>query len=364
MKFEEKTSRLMLSRVSGIGPSRFKSICEYFEENTIQIWNLKLPELNKLFGQKIASSIIEVENSFDIEKYLIQLKKREVDFLVLGEDQYPTNLSNIADPPICLYYKGCYEINKLNKSIAVVGTRSNTKYGNDVIKDFMKGLVEQNFSVVSGLAMGVDYLAHHFSLVNKGYTAAVIPTSPDNPVPRVNFGIYNKILTQGGVILSEEDDLKGEIRGLSFAKRNRIVAGITMATLIIEADIKSGALITANNAFDNNRMVFAIPGGIYQQKSQGTNQLIKDNKAKLVQSIDDILVEFGLSTIEKSNIVYKAKNKLEENIIEVLSQQQATPSELSKVLHIDISNINSCISMLEINGAVCRESNGNIKFMI
>lgn len=364
MKFDEKTSRLMLSKVNGIGPSKLKVICDYFEENTLNIWKLNERELVKLFGLKITTSFFEIKNNFRLEEYLNDLQKRELEFVVIGENNYPSNLLNIADPPICLFYKGELNNQKLNKSLAIVGTRTNTSYGSEVIKEFTNELINNNFSIISGLAMGVDYLAHYFTLQNNGYTAAVLPTSPDNPVPKVNLNLYYKILENNGVIISEEDNLNGEIRGLSFAKRNRIVAGLTMGTLIIEADIKSGALITANNAFDNNRMVFAVPGGIYQAKSRGTNQLIKENKAKLVDSVADILVEFGLSTTKKSNIVYKAKNKLEESIIDLLSQKESTPNELSKVLHIDVGMINTCISMLEINGVVQRESNGNIKFMI
>lgn len=363
MILEEKISRLKLSKIRGIGPQKFLSIAEYFQGNTTQIWSLSNNDLKILLGQKVSEVFNQFKKDFDLENYMDDLAKRGIHFTVYGDDEYPSNLKNIYDFPVVLFYKGSIKQELLNNSLGVVGTRKNTIYGENIAKSIIKELVNENISIVSGLASGIDTITHNSALTSGGYTVAVIPTSPDLPVPSSNRRLYEKILESNGLIVSENDLYDRNIPVGMFPRRNRIIAGMTLGTLVIEADERSGALITANNAFDNGRLVFAVPGDIFNNRSKGTNKLIKENKAKLIENSGDILVELGIES-EMKKTDYKPKNELESKIINTVLEKDLTINEISRELNIEVSKINSCISFMEIEGAINKDNNGFIKFMI
>ncbi|MBP9758088.1 DNA-processing protein DprA [Candidatus Dojkabacteria bacterium] len=366
MNSEERYSRLILSKVTGIGPKRFKIIEEKMNGNIVTLFKMRNKELYKFLGTNLADEFTKTLATFNLDLYLGDLKRRGIDFYVIGEDKYPFYLSNIPDFPICIYFIGDLDQDFLAKSISIVGTRSFTEYGSKITAEIITELVKNKIAIVSGMAMGIDNIVHEECIKNGGYTVAVIPTSPDNPVPKINTGIYNRILNAGGVIVSEEDSIDKEIHPKMFALRNRIVAGLTQATLVIEADIKSGALITANNAFDNNRLVFAFPGNIYQSKSRGTNNLIKTDKAKLIENVDDILIELGINNCElqTNKHEYNPRTELEVKVIKLVKVRECSLSQLSRDLNINISELNSCISYLEIEGALAKDYKGNIRCML
>lgn len=363
---EERVSRLILSKVVGIGPKRFLLIEEKLKGRINKLFKMNKNEIYTFLGNRLGDEFIKTSSNFNFDKYINNLEKRGIVFHVFGEISYPFYLSKIPDFPICIFSVGSFNSDFFMSSISIVGTRSFTEYGLKIIEEIVCGLVEKDIMIVSGMAMGIDNIVHLECIKNNGLTCAVIPTSPDNPVPKINIGVYNKILDSGGVIISEEDSLEKEIHPKMFALRNRIVAGLTQATLVIEADTKSGALITANNAFDNNRLVFAFPGNIYQPKSRGANNLIKSNKAKLIENIDDILVELGIE--EGKNKICKRKfiprNEFEAKIIKLTIEREFNFSQLIKELNIDTSQLNSIISYLEIEGVLAKDNKGNIRCML
>ena len=222
----------------------------------------------------------EKENPFE------KIKLDEV--VVFGEDFYPQSLIHIPDPPIALFTKGnLVEIN-FDKTIAVVGTRKISKYGIEVTTKLVDFLVSRGYTVVSGLAYGIDTLAHELTLACGGQTIAVLGTDINYPYPQVNTNLYKKIIENHGLVLSEFY-FKEDYGKWVFPRRNRIIAGLCKKIIIIEAPVKSGALITANYGFEFNREVFAVPGSINCENSAGTNLLIKNNKAQILTSFEDLI---------------------------------------------------------------------------
>jgi DNA processing protein len=211
-----------------------------------------------------------------------------MNYVCIWEDHYPVALQSISDPPIILFYMGDYNIINSPRIISIVGTRTLSTYGKNMTKMLISGLVSNDFTIVSGMAAGIDAHAHLAALESKGKTIAVLPGPVDQPTPSRNSQLYNRILAEGGLIISEM--LPGTIitPGM-FAFRNRIIAGLSPATVVIEAAEQSGALITANAAFDYGREVMAVPGRNFDNSSKGCNTLIKIGKGHLVESVLDIL---------------------------------------------------------------------------
>lgn len=364
MKIGERFSRLLLSKTKGIGPRRFLQLLTEYNGELECLLALSDKNLNKNLGQRIADEFISVRRRVDYDKYINGLKSKGISLVVYGERSYPFYLSQISDYPICLFYKGNFDYHKLYKAISVVGTRNLSQYGENSIRWIVKDLVKSDFGIVSGLANGSDSISHLECIENKGYTLAVIPTAPNVPVPINNRYLYEKILNNQGGIVSENDDDLREIHPKMFALRNRIIAGLTLSTLIIEADIKSGALITAENAFDNDRFVFAIPGDIFSLGSRGTNNLIKINKAKLIQSAGDVLSELGYEKKVDIKSKYSPNNPAEEKIINLLSKAEYNSTQLSTLSGLGIEHVNRTLSVLEIGGVVQRDIQGNLRIML
>jgi len=218
-----------------------------------------------------------------------KLEKRKIKFVLPSEKAYPFLLKKISVPPRGLYYQGSLFPEMI--PLAVVGTRKISNYGKTVVKKIVQELVNYNFITVSGLAEGVDTIAHQTALKNKGKTIAVLGSGLDNIYPVSNKKLAQQIIKMGAVI--SEYPLGTSPHRSNFPCRNRIISGLSRGTLVIEAPVKSGALITANFALEQNREVFAIPGTIFQQNSQGTNKLIQEG-AKLVTTINDILKELNI----------------------------------------------------------------------
>lgn len=210
---------------------------------------------------------------------------RKVKIIKIADKIYPESLKNIPDPPKVLYCLGNLEV--LRKNIAVVGTRQITKYGQFVTAKLVKELVENNITIVSGMALGVDGVAHRTALENGGKTVAVLGAGVDVIYPREHKDLYNSILESGNLLISEVPPGTLVERKL-FPARNRIISGLSEAVLITEAAIDSGSLITARMALEQGKEVLAVPGPITSKYSEGTNYLLKQG-AKLVTSVEDIL---------------------------------------------------------------------------
>lgn len=278
----------------------------------------------------------------------------------IGEASYSKLLSQISDPPKKLYCRG--DLNLLNSQcFAVVGTRKLTSYGKEATRKITTGLVQTGFVIVSGLAMGIDATAHQATLDARGKTIAVLGSGIDDAsmYPQIHIRLAKDILTNGGLIISEYEEGFNATQW-SFPARNRIISGLSCGVLVVEADVKSGALITASCALDQNRDVFAVPGDILSPKSVGPNTLIQKG-AKLVMTAHDIISEYqeNLKLLPRETLNSAARNDTEEAILNLLDQSGVLSlDEIIGKSGIEASAVMVSTSMLEIHGIVKHLGNG------
>jgi len=278
--------------------------------------------------------------------------------ITIRDKDYPTSLKEISDPPKELYIKGKI-IPQDKVAVGVVGTRKYTPYGKQVTFDIVGKLARMGITIVSGLARGIDTFAHQAALEANGRTIAVLGSGLDKAsfFPPPNYYLGEKISQQGAVISEYPIGVHGT--KFTFPQRNRIISGLSLGVVVVEAPKESGALITAALALEQNREVFAIPGSIYEKNSVGTNRLIKLG-AKLVIDVEDILEELNLShllTLEKKKI--KPENKEEEIILSVLSAQPTHIDEVIKKSNLTPGIVNSTLMILELKKAVRNLGKGN-----
>ena len=288
-------------------------------------------------------------------KEVIEIRKED--------ETFPKLLSQIHDPPNVLYCRG--NLSLLNKTcFAVVGTRKLTSYGKEAANNIVNGLVRAGFTIVSGLALGIDAIAHQATLDAGGKTIAVLGGGVgDRSIgPQTNLPLARNILQNEGLLISEYSN-EHQIFPANFAIRDRIISGLSKGVLVIEADEKSGALITARCALDQNRDVFAIPGSIFSSRSIGPNNLIKKG-AKLVTSAQDILDEYGenLKLFEDLKPDLSTKNPVQKIILAILNKNGPTfIDEIVRESDKETSKVIAALSTLEIKGLIKNIGNGKYR---
>ncbi len=277
-----------LSAVPGIGPTKVRALVAHFKA-TSTIFQASIKELTTIDGvdYKTAKKIKEYQD-FDFgKKEVEQATRLGINLINFWDERYPENLKRIYDPPVLLYVKG--DLKKEDKyAISVVGTRMPTSYGKLVAEKFSSELAQLGFVIVSGLARGIDTLSHWAAVKNGGRTVAVLGSGLNKIYPSENKKLCGEIIKNGALI--SEFTLDTGPEAVNFPRRNRIISGLALGTIVVEAGEKSGALLTANYALDQNREIFAVPGNISSAKSVGSNLLIK-NGAKLICSVTDVTVE-------------------------------------------------------------------------
>src|SRR3989344_5822307 len=348
----ERDYWLGFSVFSGIGPFKFKKILEDFgtAKKARDSSDIKI---TKVLGENLGAKFIDFRNKFSIENYLKSLKKENVWFLTLKDKDYPKPLLQISKPPFVLYGKGNSKILS-SISFAVVGARRTTHYGREVTAIFTQELVRSGFTIVSGLAMGVDAISHKTSLDSNGKTVAVLGCGVDCCNPSENLSLYKRIIEEGGAVISELPLSHPPTKG-SFPARNRIIAGLSIGVLVTEGAEDSGSLITANYAFELGRKVFAVPGPITSSLSKGPFRLIQKG-AKLVTTPQDIIDELGIKNHElrigKIKTKIAVETKEEKKILEILENEALHFDEIVRKSQLDSSKIGSLLSIMEIKGLV------------
>lgn len=281
---------LVLNALPHVGPVTLRRLLERFP-GPEQILLASEKELRQVqgVGPEIARSIRGWEGHFDLEAETRKLEESSTRIVTPDDPEYPPLLKEIYDPPVILYVRGTLKpASRLN--LSVVGSRKTSYYGTEMARKLSYQLAGLGLSIVSGLARGIDTAAHAGALQAKGHTVAVLGSGVDVVYPPENQKLYDQILEGGGAVLSEFP-LGTSPSRQSFPMRNRVVSGMSLGTLVVEAGRESGAMITANFANEQGRQVFAVPGRIDQALSRGCHRLIKDG-AKLVEDIDDVLGEF------------------------------------------------------------------------
>ncbi len=347
--------QIAITLIPGVGDINAKKLISYcggveavFSENKSAL--LKIPGI----GLSTTRAILNKKVYERAEKELKFIEKYKIKTLYFLDKHYPSRLKNCIDSPVLLYYKGDADLNSL-KILSVVGTRRISNYGKKVCKEIIEGLVDADVLVVSGLAYGVDALAHKISLDSNLRTVAVLAHGLDRIYPSANKNLAEKMLEKGGLLT---DFLSGTNPDReNFPKRNRIVAGLSDATLVIESGVKGGALITAEIANSYNRDVFAVPGRTNDKFSEGCNFLIKTNRAALIQNANDI--KYMLSWDEKTQSkplqkqMFVDLSKEDEQIFKVLEEHESLSiDQISQKCNFQTSKTASILLNLEFKGVV------------
>ena len=252
-----------------------------------KIFNLTEKQLREYTNsEKIIKKIMNSEKRQKAEEILNKMERENIRIITLMDKTYPKNLQRIYDKPILLYAKGNTNLLKSLKKISIIGSRNCSEYGKIVTQKLSYMLAKKDYTIVSGMAKGIDSYAHKGTLTAKGNTIAILGSGVNYIYPEENKRLYNKILEQNGLILSEYGIDTKPIPEY-FPARNRLISGISDKILITEASRKSGTMITANFAIEQGKTVYAVPGNITSTRSEGTNELIKDG-AILVNSLEDI----------------------------------------------------------------------------
>jgi DNA processing protein len=279
--------QIALTLVPNIGDVRAKALLETFgDAESIFKASKKTLENIEGIGTIAANSIKHFVDFKICEDEIKFIEKAKITPLFITEGNYPQRLLHCYDSPTLLYYKGNANLNT-TKIVSIVGTRSNSDYGKNVCDKIIEDLAEQNVLIISGLAFGIDTIAHKASLKNKLKTVGVMAHGLDKVYPAQNKTLAVEMLSQGGLLTDFMSGTNPDRQ--NFPRRNRIVAGICDALIVIESSAKGGSLITAELGNSYNKDVFAIPGRVYDSRSEGCNYLIKNNKALLITSADDLL---------------------------------------------------------------------------
>lgn len=343
-----------LNMVTDVGSVRLNKLLEYFEkpENIFKASVRKLAEVLGI-GAKISGQIASLKKE-DLMKEISSVEKLHLKIITLYDKDYPENLKNIPGAPIVLYVSG--ELKEEDKSaIGIVGSRRASFYGLSSAEKFGFELAQNNFTVVSGMARGIDTCAHRGALKARGRTIAVVGSGFNNIYPSENKELAEEISKSGAVISEFPVDTKPLAH--NFPRRNRLISGLSLGVLVVEAAQNSGALITADFALEQGRDVFAIPGKVDSANSFGTNELIKQG-AKLASCVGDILEEFVQPVKPPVKEAKKAnKNKVlddgdEVKVYDLINEESIQLDDLVEKANLDIPRISDILLRLRLKKLV------------
>lgn len=343
---------LGFSLVSGIGTKRIDQLIRHF--HTLEAaWNAPESELLRAgLDKKTAANVLAARSKIDLDAEMVKVRKAGAWLLTLADEHYPTHLKVLPDAPIVLYIRGSFT-DADNFALSIVGTRSATKYGRDVAYDFAKQISKQGITIISGMAHGIDSAAHRGALDSGQRTIAVMGCGIDTIYPRENAELARQIVENGAIISEFPVGTHPDKR--NFPRRNRIISGLGLGVLIVEAPENSGAMITASAALDQGREVFAVPGNIYSPASWGTHRLIQDG-AKLVMGVGDILDELNIAhNTAQTRIKTQAivpTNPVEAAVLGHLSAEPIHVDELARLTNLPAAAVSSTLLVLELKGLV------------
>ena len=352
MNNEELKYWVALNNIDGLGPVHFRRLLKYFG-SVERAWNATASGLKTLnFSEKLTQNFLNTQKDLDIETRMEQLGRLGIEVITISSPNYPPLLKKIYDPPSVLYVRG--QLKKQDElAVAVVGSRKMTRYGREVTESLVQNLVAHGLTIVSGLAFGVDIASHQTALDAGGRVIAVLASGVDVITPTSNTFLAERILQEGrGAIISEHPLGTTPLKHF-FPVRNRIISGLALGTLVVEATEKSGTAHTARAALEQGREVFAVPGSIFSPLSVGTHNLIRDG-AKLVNSVEDILEELNLEArsqkLEARGVVPESAE--EEKILKILGNDEIHVDEIIQKSNLPTAVITSTLTMMEMKGKV------------
>ncbi len=352
---EEKHYWVALNMVQGIGRTLFRRLLES-QGSIHNVFNSSLKQLLAVpgIGEKTAKEILRFEVEDRVERELNLADKLNCQILTLDSEEYPRILKTIYDPPPVLYFEGT-PLNENPATLAVVGTRAPSAYGKNAAEKLTRDLASRGVSIVSGMARGIDTIAHKSALEEKSQTIAVLGCGLANTYPPENFGLRKRIAETGAVV--SEFPMTQKPDKSNFPARNRVISGLSIGTLVVEAGEKSGTLITAQCALEQGRDIFAVPGNILSPKSKGTHYLI-NNGAKLVDSADSIIEEFPeyiksvLKNIQVESTTVLELTEQEEKLMKHIKFEEVHIDTLIEKCMLSPAEVSAVLIQLELKGVI------------
>ncbi len=342
---------LAFNYISGIGPSKIQALLGHFG-SLEHAWGATEVQLRTIgFDSRSIQAFLDARQTFDLDRYAQQVEKSGASVLTWADADYPELLREIPAAPPLIFLRGRFEpVDRW--AVAVVGTRRLSAYGRQVTHELVSGLVRNGITIISGLARGIDAVAHRTALEEGGRTIAVMASGIDKIYPPEHRDLAHQIVDGRGVLISDYP-LGAEPESAHFPARNRLISGLSLGVLVIEAGEKSGALITSRFALEQNREVFAVPGNINSPNSVGTNKLIQQG-GKLVSRVEDILEELNLRMIadQAEAKVILPESAEEAALIAQLSSQPTHIDELGRLTGMPSNLISSTLTIMELKGMV------------
>lgn len=338
------------SLVKGIGAVRFQALLDYFGDPQIA-WAAPSEALREAgLSEKVVDNLVQLRSSIDLNEIMHDLDSKGISILLSSDAEYPKRLMEIDQPPPVLYMRGEL-IPEDEWAVAVVGTRRVTAYGRQIAEDVAGSLASQGITVISGLARGVDSISHQAALNAGGRTIAVLGCGLDRIYPPENRQLAENIIAKGALLSDYPPGTPPEAS--NFPPRNRLISGLSLAVVIIEAGNTSGALITASFAADQGRDVFAVPGNINAPGSKGTNRLILDGAQPLLNP-EQLLESLELTMVAEYRTARVAlpDDPIEAQLFETLSREPLHIDEIQTRTEIPIEKVTSTLALMELKGMI------------
>ena len=338
------------SGISGIGRVRYSLLEKHFG-SLAEAWQAGPAELKAAgLEERVVAHITDGRAKVSPDEEMERLERHHVRAITWHDPDYPPRLKEIYDLPPLLYVRG--ELMASDEwAVAVVGTRRPTPYGRQAAEELSFGLTRNGICVVSGLARGVDSIAHRAAMEGGGRTIAVMACGLDIVYPPEHAKLAQEIVERGALV--SDYPLGIQPRGDYFPRRNRIMSGLSLGVLVVEGDVKSGAMITARLALEQDREVFAVPGSIFSPQSRGTNSLIQEG-AKLVQKVEDVLEELNLTMVPQQVEMKELipATDTEASLLRHITKEPVHIDEVCRESGLPIATVSSVLAMLELKGLV------------
>lgn len=354
MNNEEK-AYVFWSHIHGVGSSHFCRLLDYFGSANTAL-QASTAELQHVLPDSVIQSVRKWRGKNTVDDIIHSYMKKEITILTRLHPLYPYQFQRLPNSPICVYCKGkvTEETFREQKSISIVGTRKSTPYGEQIARKFGRELAQEGYTVVSGLAMGIDAQAHSGCLEGNGTAIAVLGNGVDIVYPARNISLYKSIIECGGVLLSEYPLAEHAAKGM-FVMRNRLIAALSIATIVVEGELKSGSMITAKAALELHKDVFAPPMPITSSGSEGPNFLLQQG-AFLVTKAEDILSFYGQTSTYKN--VIQQFSKEEQQIMDLIQYDGASVDTLGEKAGLPVQNVLGLITALQIKKALILKPDG------
>lgn len=354
LSLDELAYWIAFSRVLGIGPVRFKMLCDFFQDDVATAWRADQATLGEVgLDQRTIQAFIKQRQTIVPLQELEKLEHLHINVITWKDEMYPPLLKKIEYAPPVLYVCGNLTEDDRQYALGIVGTRKMSTYGRQVTERFARGLAKGKITIVSGLALGVDTVAHTAALDAGGRTIAVLASGLDTIYPPGNSSLARRLVESGQGALLTSYPLGVKPDAGNFPARNHLISGLSLGVLVTEAPPKSGALITAGSALDQGREVFAVPGGIFSAGGAGVNKLIQDG-AHSVTSVNDILGNLNLYMVPQ-HVEAQAilpDNAEERTLLALLGHDACHIDDLIRESQLSANTVSASLTMMELKGMV------------